>query len=111
MIGDVYHWCDQFEYTQPNGLAYSSGFGCHSNHGYITPVSVNKIYSSDINNICVILRNGESGTYGYFYSGANNGATPSNMTDSNAQLWDNGISAIGTWINSLRNKIGVQLHI
>ena len=51
-----------------------------------TPVSVNKIYKSDVNNICVILRNGESGTYGYFYSGANNGTTPSNMTDSNAQL-------------------------
>ena len=107
----MYHWCDQFEYTQPNGLTYSSGFGCHSNHGYITPVSVNKIYNSDINNICVILINGESGTYGYFYSGANNGTTPSNMTDSNAQLCDNGISAIGTWINTLWNKIGVQLHI
>ena len=37
LIGDVYHWCDQFEYTQPNGIAYSSGFGCHSNHGYVTP--------------------------------------------------------------------------
>ena len=32
--------------------------------------------------------------------------TPSNMTDSNAQLWDNGISAIGTWINSIKNNLG-----
>lgn len=30
------------------------------------------------------------------------------MTNSNAQLWDNGISAIGTWINSMKTNLGDQ---
>lgn len=72
----------------------------------VTPVSAYNLYSNDINNNCVIIRDGKGGEAGYFHSRADNGTTPSNMTDSNAQLWDNGISAIGTWINTLRNKIG-----
>lgn len=33
------------------------------------------------------------------------------MTNSNAQLWDNGISAIGTWINSMKTNLGDILHV
>lgn len=40
LIGDVYHWCDQFEYTQPNGLVYSNQFGCSHKHGYVTPEDI-----------------------------------------------------------------------
>lgn len=55
LIGDVYHLCDQFEYTQPDGIVYSDGFGCYHNHGYITP---SNIKVTDGLRWCIIMANG-----------------------------------------------------
>jgi len=56
----------------------------------------------------IIIQNAGIGSYIWLEYGWNDVGviTPSNMTNSNAQLWDNGISAIGTWINSMKTNLG-----